>query len=72
MSAVGSHYHKTDEDTTLRRLIYVCAAVKRRVCELAIALYSLVVTSCVYKCAINPITYLNTIYRAYTSVVNSK
>jgi hypothetical protein len=38
----------------------VCAVVNCRVCELTIALYLLVVTTC--KCSINPITNPNPVY----------
>jgi hypothetical protein len=40
----------------------VPAVVNCRMCELAIALQLLVVTGCVYKCSINPVTNPDSVY----------
>jgi hypothetical protein len=58
-SAVRSHYQiTTGEDSRLRGLSACCSELQC-VCELALALQLRVVTSCVYKCLINPITNQN-------------
>jgi hypothetical protein len=65
-SAVGSRYQTTVENTADWEDI-VRAVVNCRVCELAKALYLLVVTIC--KCSINPITNPNPVFsHPYTCI----
>jgi hypothetical protein len=64
-TAVGSRYQTTIGEDTANWEHLVRAVVKCWVCELTIALWSLVVTIC--KCSINPINNPNPVYsQSYT------
>jgi hypothetical protein len=70
-SAVGSRYRATaGEDRRMKRL-FARALLNCRVCESVIVLQLLVVTSCVYKCSINPITNQYPVYSHTLTCDNS-